>query len=121
MGRMPAGHAANDFQYLCRSRGGVASLLEAFAAVNRPSLGRSERDGRLLAASGAIGSGLYLGIVSRSSGSQSRGAFRLAGFATFRLVLELLVMEEQLFSRREYECIATFCTREFFVLKFHQN
>ena len=75
-----------------------SSLLEALPAEDRPALRGFEGNRRLLAAAGAIGSGLHSGVVSRRRAPQGRGAFRLAGFATFGLVLELLVMEEQLFS-----------------------
>jgi hypothetical protein len=39
--------------------------------------------------------------------------------ATFRLILELLVMEEQLFSRGEYKLGPTIHTLQYLVLKFH--
>jgi len=80
-----------------KSRGFPAE--EAFAAINRTALRRLEGDRGFAAALRARGHGLRFG--------EAPGATALAlGFACLAalgFVLEILVVEEVLFSRREYE------------------
>ena len=61
-----------------------------------------------------------LGRVPEASGSQGDGRpFGLAGFATFGFVLELFVVEEQLFSGCKDEVSAAVNTLQNLVLEFH--
>jgi hypothetical protein len=80
-----------------------SALLEALPTKDWPALGGLEGDGGLLPAPGTVGPGLYFGVVSRRCSSHGGGPLGFAGFATFRFVLELLVVEEQLFSRCKNE------------------
>ena len=52
---------------------------------------------------------------------ENRDPFRLASLAAFRFVLELFVMEKQLFSGRKDEVRATIHTLQNFVLEFHRE
>src|SRR5579863_9022194 len=80
-------------------RGSAGSaLLEALPAEDGAALRGLERDGSFLPALGATGPGLHLRIVPRSGSAHVRGALGLTRFTALRLVLELLVVEEQLFS-----------------------
>src|SRR5437867_3819507 len=83
---------------------GCLTLLEALLAVDGPSLGGLEGDGRLLAALGASGGGLdalALGMV------QARVALRLTVLAALGLVLEVLVGVEELLTRGPSERLMT--------------
>jgi len=53
------------------------------------------------------------------SGSQHGHALALASLAAFGFVLELLVVEEKLFTRREHEIRATIDALQNLVLVFH--
>ena len=94
-------------------------MLEAFSTKDWPALCGLEGNGCFLPTTRAVGSSLYLGIIARGRTSQSRSSFGLAGFATFRLVLELLVVEEELFSGCEDEVGAAVNTLQNLVLEFH--
>src|SRR5664280_250713 len=76
---------------------------EALAAINRPALSRLERHRGFPAALGAGGHGLRFGETR----SRRSLPFGLTSLAALGLVLEILVVEEVLFSRCENEiCFA---------------
>lgn len=66
---------------------------------------------------------LYLSVTIVLSGyrrcTEDGDPFALAGLAAFRFVLELLVVEEQLFPGGEDEVSPTVDTLQHLVLKFH--
>ena len=74
-----------------------ALRLKTFPAEHRPSLGRNEGDGCLLAALRADGAGLG------PAGRLARGALRFAGFAAFWIVAKLLLPEKELLARSKNE------------------
>src|SRR5450631_538806 len=86
---------------------------EAFAAVNRASLGRFEGNRGLTAALRALRGSFGFG----KTGSRRTRALGLAGLATLGLVLEVLVVEEVLFSRCENEIRVAIDAFEHAVLK----
>src|ERR1035441_7985937 len=92
--------------------GGFAAQ-EALAAVNRASLGWFEGNRGLTAALRALRGGFGFG----KTGSRRTGALGLAGLATLGLVLEVLVVEEVLFSRCENEIRVAIHAFEHAVLK----
>jgi hypothetical protein len=94
-------------------------LLETLPAEDRTALRRLKGNCSFLATLGAVGSGFYLGIITRGGCTQAGGSLRLTGFASFGLVLELFVMEEQLFSRREYKVSIAVNTLQNLILEFH--
>jgi hypothetical protein len=96
-------------------------LLEALAAKNWSALCRPEGYGSFFAALRTNRSGLDpgVGMALGWCGSQHGHPFRFAGFAPFWFILELLVTEEELFSRREDEVRAAVNTLQHLVLKFH--
>src|SRR5438105_11131099 len=77
--------------------------LEAFLAEDRAPLRRSERHRRLLAACGAGRQCLDPFAGRRPAAGRAAGSLALAVLAPFRLVLEVLVGEELLLSRRPDE------------------
>src|SRR5579884_3008242 len=88
------------------SCGGCAALLEALAAEHRAPLRGLERDRGFLAASRATGAGFHLVVSGRRaarSHAQRALALRLAGLAAFGFVLELLIVEKELFAGRKDE------------------
>src|ERR1017187_5282199 len=89
----------------------------ALAAEYRPALSRFEGYRGFPAALGASGYGLRL------AGSRGRTtlALILAVLAPFGFVLEVLVVEEVLFSRREYEFCSAVYTLEAAVLEIRHN
>jgi len=72
--------------------------LETFPAIDRPALGRPERNRGFPPALRAGGHGLRLGEAATTA-----LALGLAGLAPFGFVFEVFVMEEVLFSRRKYK------------------
>src|SRR5437016_2547341 len=84
-----------------RGRRCRALPLEAFAAVDRASLRGLEGDGGLLAAVGAHRLGLYLLVAVAGADAERLRAFSFAGLAALRFILELFIVEEQLFSGRK--------------------
>jgi hypothetical protein len=97
----------------------VPSLLKAFPAQYRPTLGRTEWDRRLFAALRATGPGFRFGVMLALAGTHHRYPFTFAVFAAFGFVLELLVVKKQLFARREHEVRATIHALQLLVLEFH--
>src|SRR5258706_1098244 len=95
-------------------------LLEAFLAENRSALRGTEGHGRVLAARGAGGLGLDA-IAHRRSSAHPVRSFRLARLAALWLVLELLVSEEELFTRRPDELRRAVHTPQGLVLELHRS
>jgi len=94
-------------------------LLKALPAKDRPTLRRLKGNGSFLATGGTVGASFHLRTLWRRNWSQRRVPFGFAGFATLGLVLELFVVEEQLFARRKDEVGAAVNTLENLVLEFH--
>ena len=93
---------------------GLSSVLEALAAQYRPALRRTEGHRSFFSALGTVGPSLCFGIrmsAGRTSAlrhrSQHSNTFPFAVLTALGLVLELLVVEEKLFARREHEIRAT--------------
>jgi hypothetical protein len=63
--------------------------------------------------------GEALGLAGQRNCAEHRNPFRLAGFTTLGFVLELLVVEEELFSGGKNKIASTINTLEHLVLKFH--
>src|SRR5208282_5964692 len=87
-------------------------LLKTLAAQHRPSLRRPERHRGFFPALRAVRPGLRLCVRMPARrrvrrGPQHRHSLALAVLAAFGFVLELLVVEEQLFARCEHEIRAT--------------
>ena len=100
-------------------RGGSPFLLETLPAKYWPALCRLERNSRFLAASRTIGAGLDLGVTGSRSSAHACGPFGLARLAALGLVLELFVVEEELFPGSEDEIAAAIDTLQNLVLEFH--
>ena len=92
---------------------GCFAAQETFAAVNRTPLCRFERHRSLPAALGTFCHGLGF----RKTGSGRALALGLAGLAALGFIFEILVVEEVLFSRCEYEIRAAIDAFENAVLK----
>ena len=86
---------------------------EAFPAIHRASLGWFERNRSLPATLGAFRGGFGL----RETGTGRTLALGLTNLTALGLIPEILVVEEVLFSRREYEIRATIHAFENAVLK----
>src|SRR5258706_9624163 len=106
-------------------RSGGFLLREAFAAEHGAALRGAEGDGGLLAALGAGGTSFHASVVvsvfaaPRGRGREYRYAFRLAAFAALGFVLELFVVEKQLFPGGEGKLGAAVDAGQYLVLKFH--
>ena len=112
------------YGFRTRSGGGSGFLLrEAFAAEDGATLGGAERDGGLLAALRTGGSSfdasVMVSVTRRRRGGENGHPLGLAGFAALGLVLELFVVEKQLFPGGKNEVGAAVDAGEYFVLKFH--
>jgi len=92
---------------------------ETFPAVHRPSLSRLEGDGGFTATLRARGHGFGLGETSPTPGGTL--ALRLTRLAALGLVLEILVVEEVLFSRCEDEICSAIDALEDAVLEFRHT
>ena len=104
-------------------RRGRSSRSEAFTAEYGTALCRFEGHGRLLAAlrTGGARFGFCEAGPARRGSSQNRYPLRLARLASFGFVLELLIVEEQLFSGSKDEVAAAVDTFEHFILEFHDR
>ena len=98
-----------------------AALLEAFAAKYWTSLRRLERHSSLLAAMGTGSASFDLLIRVRRRRSDRSCPLCFAGFAALGLVLELLVVKEELFARREEKLRAAVYALQQPVLEFHET
>ena len=115
---MSEGLISGEFYLGCGC--GRFALLKAFAAKHRTALRWLERDRCFPLATGADGLGFHSLIVAAVLGqSQCLGAFTLAVFTAFRFVLELFIVEEELFTSGENKVGATIYTLENFVLEVH--
>src|SRR5262249_10329049 len=94
--------------------------LEAFLAEHGASLRRPERHRRFLATGRARGHG-FDPLAGRSSAGRPGGALAFTGFASLRLVLEVLVGEKLLFARRPDELRAAIHAPEDPVLELHRS
>ena len=79
-------------------------LLETLPAVNRPALRGPERHRGFFPALGTDRRGLCPVVAARCR----LIPLRLAGLATFRIILEMLVGKEKLFSCREHKVFTAF-------------
>src|SRR4026208_863745 len=95
-------------------------LLEAFLAEDRSALRGTEGHRGVLAARRAGGLGLDA-IAHRRPGAHPARSLRLARLAALGLVLELLVSEEELFTRRPDELRRTVHTPQGLVLELHRS
>jgi len=97
--------------------------LKALATEDGTALRRTEGDRSLFSASRADGLSFHFGVAvilpGGSRASQNRYPLGLAGLATLRFVLELLIVKEKLFPGGENEITATVNTLQHLVLKFH--
>jgi hypothetical protein len=66
-----------------------------------------------------MGAGFHLAISAWSCGPEGGNAFSFTGFATLGLVLELLIVEKQLFSRGKNEVGPAVNALQYLVLEFH--
>jgi hypothetical protein len=98
----------------------AAALLKTFAAQYRSSLGGTERNGRLFPALRAVCPrfGFRERVPVRSHAGTGR-PFAFAVLAAFGFVLELLVVEEQLFSGCKHEIRSAVDALQNLVLEFH--
>ena len=97
---------------------GRLALLETFLAEDRSSLRWAERNGRVLPAGGALSLG-FDPIARARSRRGPGGPLRLAALASLGLVLELLVREKELLTRRPDELRSAIHTLQDLVLELH--
>src|SRR5512146_2873965 len=97
------------------------AALEALPAKHRASLRGLERNRRFLTAIRADGSRFYLWIIRVHWQPEGLGSFTLASLATLGFVLELFVVEEQLFSRGKNETLPAVNARQHPVMEFHPS
>src|SRR5262249_25784276 len=99
---------------------GKLAGLKAFLTEDRAPLRRLEGNRRLLTAGRARGDGFHP-FPRRSAPHRAAGPLALAGLAPLRLVLEVLVGEELLLSRRPHELRAAVDAPEDPVLELHRS
>jgi len=100
----------------------LSLLLEALAAEDRPSLCRLEGNGGLLAALRTGSAGFrFVGYLSGRRRAQYGNSLRLTHLAAFRFVLELLVVEKQLFACSKNKIGSAVDTLQYLVLEFHPS
>ena len=95
--------------------------LETFAAKYRTSLGGTERYGRFFSASRTVGGRFHAFPSDRGTRRRAGCSFGLARFASLRLVLEILVGEEELFTSSPNELGAAIYASERLVLELHRS
>src|SRR6266487_3861946 len=95
--------------------------LEAFLAEDRSPLRRLERHRRFLAAGRATGLGFHAFAGHPATTGRTCGALALAGFAPLRLILEVLVGEKLLLSRRPDELGTAVHATQDPVLELHRS
>jgi hypothetical protein len=107
------------------SRGGGSPRLETLPAKYRAALRGTEGHSGFLAALGAGGASLDLGVVEvlawRWRRAEHGHALRLAGFAALGFVLELFIVKKQLFPGGKNKIGAAVDTLQYLVLKFHRG
>ena len=113
--RKPPNLDGETLRRCCRG----ALRLEALPTKHRTTLCRLKRNGCFLAALGTRGTCFHLRIRPGSGNAQSCCPLPFAGFATLRFVLELLIVEEKLFTGREYEIRPAVYALQHLVLEFH--
>ena len=94
-------------------------LLKAFAAQHRPPLRGTERNSRFFPTLRAIRARLDLRVALSLRGSQNSYPLTFAGLATLGFVLELLVVEKQLFTGGKDEIRTAIDAFECLVLELH--
>src|ERR1019366_1172771 len=99
---------------------GELSGLKAFFAKHWASLRRFERYRRVFTA-GRAGGGRFHALARRPAAVRPAGPLALARFAPLRFVLEVLVGEKLLFSRRPDELPAAVPAVQDRVLNFHRS
>ena len=99
---------------------GSFALLEAFAAIHWTTLRGFERNSGFTLAAGAYCLGFDPLVIAPALRQAKRlGPLALTAFTAFRFVLELLVVEEELFTGCEHEVGAAVHTLEDLVLELH--
>jgi hypothetical protein len=107
--------------WLSCSRGSLA-LLETLPAINRAALCRLKRDRCLPLTAGTDGLGFYALIIPPTLRQAKRlGALAFAILAAFWFVLELFIVEEQLFTGSEDEVSAAVHALQNLVLELHRE
>jgi hypothetical protein len=102
------------------SRGHLPLLPKAFTAQNRAALGWAEGDGSVFSALRADRAGFHFGkTVTSGGGTNHRDTLRLAGPTVLGFILELFVVEEQLFAGGENEIGIAIDALQHLVLEFH--
>src|SRR3954465_12269423 len=99
---------------------GKLPLLETLLAENGTPLGRPEGHRSVLTACRAGGLGFHT-VRHRGTRGNPVGPLGLAPFAALRLVLELLISEEELFTGRPDELRAAIHTPQGLVLELHRS
>jgi hypothetical protein len=96
-------------------------LLEAFPAEHRTPLRRTKRHRRILAALRALCAGFrfHVGVTVLRRRTQHCHPFALTVLAAFGFVLELLIVEEQLFAGGKDKICTAIDTLQNLVLEFH--
>lgn len=93
-------------------------MSKAFAAKHGPTLSWTEWKGGFFPAIGAKDHGFLLDKAIRRSLSCG-GTLLFAGFASFRQILELFIVEEKLFSGGKNKVVAAIHALQHSVLEFH--
>ena len=94
-------------------------LLKALAAQYRPPLCGTERNSGFFPALRAIRPRLDLSVALSLGGAENRDPLSLAGLTTLGLILELLIVEKQLFAGGKDEIRTAIDALECLVLELH--
>jgi len=103
------------------ARAGELPGLEAFPAEHRTTLRRAEWNRRFLTARRAVRRGLHPFPPDRRAGRRTGCSLGLARLTSLGLVLEILVGEEELFTRCPDELRAAIHARQRLVLELHRS
>src|SRR6476646_585173 len=95
--------------------------LETFPAEHRASLCGTEGHGRFFSARRAVGGGFNPFAADRGARRRAGRTLSLARLASFRLVLEILVGEEQLLAGSPDELGAAVYADERLILELHRS
>ena len=104
-----------------RSGCSFLAALEALPTKHRASLRRLKRYRRFLSAIRTHGSSFYFRIIRVDRQPEGLGSFAFASLAALGFILELFVMEEQLFSRGKDEILPAVNALQNPVLEFHPS